>query len=310
MPEVAQLTTAIATLGRPQALGRCLDAILTGVVLPSEIVVVDQSPDDETERTIRERRVGDTSLVYVRQPRRGLAASRNAALAHARSPIVAVTDDDCVPDAHWVAAIARAFARAPAVDAVTGRVLPLGPPMPGLYAVSTRASATPVDFHGKVYPWLVGTGANFALRREWTRKAGHYDERLGVGSAGGAGEDMEYIYRLLSSGARIRYDPEVVMYHERQDKGRRVATRWSYGRGIGAFVALWLRRGDPYALRVLGRWLHHRSRLLAHATVRRGWAEAREEVLVLGGTASGVMYGLSVENSLPRNRAEELSLRL
>ena len=32
-------------------------------------------------------------------------------------------------------------------------------------------------------------------------------------------------------------------------------TRYSYGYGMGAFCALWLRRGDLYAMRIFGHWL-------------------------------------------------------
>ena len=63
---------------------------------------------------------------YLRQPRLGLAASRNVALQQATMSIVAVTDDDCVPDRDWVANIERVLASPSAPDAVTGRVLPLG----------------------------------------------------------------------------------------------------------------------------------------------------------------------------------------
>ena len=43
MKQYAELTVAIATLDRPVALARCLDALEVGSLLPAEIVVVDQS---------------------------------------------------------------------------------------------------------------------------------------------------------------------------------------------------------------------------------------------------------------------------
>src|SRR5581483_1972376 len=299
---------AIATLDRPAGLLRCLHAVLAGAAAPAEVIVVDQSAGDETEAPLAGCSPSEIPVVYVRQARRGLAASRNAALARARYPLVAVTDDDCVPSAGWVAALGRAFAAAPTPDAVTGRVLPLGPPVAGLYAVSSRTSAAPADYRGMASPWLVGTGANFAVRRECLSRVGGYDERLGVGSPGGAGEDIELLYRLLRAGARIRYAPDALVYHARQDRRRRLASRWGYGQGIGAFTGVWMRRGDAGASRVLARWVLDRGRRLALAAAQRRWDAAREELLVLGGTGSGLAYGLRQrprQLSAPATRAGE-----
>ncbi|HEX5761377.1 MAG TPA: glycosyltransferase [Thermoanaerobaculia bacterium] len=286
----AEVTVAVATLDRPDGLRRCLTALAEGTLRPAEVVVVDQGSG--AEGAVAAARQAGLEVVHLRQERRGLAASRNAAWARAAQPFVAVTDDDCVPDAGWVAALARAFAAADAPDAVTGRVLPLGADEPGLYAVSSRTGAARADFAGRALPWLVGTGGNFALRREWLARVGRYDERLGAGTPGGAGEDMDLLYRLLRAGARIRYEPEAVVYHERQTRPRRLATRASYGRGIGACCGLWLRGRDLHALAILGQWLVMRARLLVGAARRGRWSAAREEILVLAGTAGGLLYGL------------------
>lgn len=281
------LTVAVATLDRPDSLARCLDALASGEVRPDEVLVVDQGTDERT-RAVAEGR----GAVWLHQERRGLAASRNLALERASCPYLAVTDDDCVPEPGWVAAIRRAFASPDVPDAVTGPVLPLGPEAPGLFAVSSRTSRERTELRGRALPWLVGTGGNFAARREWIERAGGWDGRLGAGSAGGAGEDMDLFYRLLRSGARIRYEPEAVVYHERQPRERRLASRSSYGRGLGACVGLWLRGGDLHALGVLGRWVSMRAGLTVHALRRGRWEALREEGLVLGGTLGGLLYGL------------------
>lgn len=282
---IADLTVAVATLDRPQGLARCLEALALGTVRPAEVLVVDQGEGADLV-------VEGLPIRHLRQERRGLAASRNLALTEASRPVLAVTDDDCVPDVGWVAALEQAFRSPHPPDAVTGPVLPLGPEAPGLYAVSSRTSASPADFTGRALPWLVGTGANFAARREWLLRAGGFDERLGAGSPGGAGEDMDLLYRLLRAGARIRYEPRAVVFHERQPRERRLASRSAYGRGIGACCGLWLRERDLHALAVLGGWLRMRGGMAAGALRRRQWGGVREELLVLGGTARGLVYGL------------------
>ncbi len=62
---VLPITVAISALDRPDALGRCLQSILYGSSLPSEIVVVDQGEDCRAGDVID--RLGDAvSIAYVR----------------------------------------------------------------------------------------------------------------------------------------------------------------------------------------------------------------------------------------------------
>lgn len=289
-----EVAVAVPTLDRPEALARCLDGILAGDVVPGAVVVVDQGPGDDARREVEARRAAGVHLTYVRAEPRGLSAARNAAAAATRHPILAFTDDDCVPSRGWVAAVARTFTEAPDLAAVTGPVLPLGPARPGTHAVSGRTSEERVEYRVRALPWRVGTGGNTAVRREWFERVGGFDERLGAGSPGHAGEDMDLLYKLLRAGGSIRYEPDARVYHQRQSTARRLASRPRYGHGMGAFCALWLRRGDPYALAVLARWCFDRGRVLAGACALGRWRRVHEEALMLRGAGTGLLYGLRV----------------
>jgi len=286
------VSVVIATVDRPAGLARCLDALLSGTALPGEIIVVDQGSDDATATMIRNRQRSPVPLLHIRQERLGLSCSRNLGVSRARHRLVAVTDDDCVPDSEWVAAIDQAFGVESPPDALTGRILPVGPPVEGTYVVSARPSTQRTEFTGKVVPWDVGSGANFATTRQCFITVGGCDERLGVGSAGMAAEDIDLIYRLLDEGCRIRYEPDAIVYHERQTKRQRIASRYSYGFGIGAFCALRLRRGDRFLGRVLWSWLKSQAVALTVAAVRRQLFEMHQRWLSLRGTLSGAIYGL------------------
>lgn len=289
------VTVAIATRERPSALRRCLEAVLTGSMLPAEVLVVDQSAGDATSAVVSELAANTpVPVVHVRQRASGLSRSRNAALAHATRPILAVTDDDCVPDTRWVEVIARELTEPATADVVTGRVLPLGPEVEGLAAVSSRTSEVRRTYTGKVVPWVVGTGGNFAARRDWLTRVGAFDVRLGAGSPGASGEDMDVLHRLLRAGARVRYEPDAVVYHERQPLVQRGRSRWTYGHGMGACCALWVRNGDWYGGVVLLHWLAMRLGRFGRAIRTGDGRLAREEIDVLRGTASGIMYGLRV----------------
>src|SRR4051812_49763055 len=98
------VSVVVPTCGRPELLGRCL-AALDAQTLPRdtfEVIVIE-----------------DTG-------REGPASARNRGWRRARAPIVAFTDDDCLPDAGWLAAGVAAMR---GLDAACGRVVM---PLPGV----------------------------------------------------------------------------------------------------------------------------------------------------------------------------------
>lgn len=293
----APVSVVICTRDRPAALARCLGALRDGDLLPAELVVVDQGRGGSARAVVEPSRAAGWRVSYLAQEPRGLAAAQNAGVAAAAQPVVAVTDDDCVPDRGWLAVVARTLAGRPGVDVLAGRVLPAPPWGEKRVPVSSRTSTARRDFRGRQAPWHVGSGNNFALRREWYLRVGGCDERLGPGAPGQGGVDMDLFYRLLRAGARVRYEPDALVLHERQTPADRRARRPMYGHGMGAACGIWLREGDAYALPVLARWLLLR---LARAARPRdaGRLEAlREEAAILGGTLRGLGFGL---RQLPR----------
>jgi len=291
----ASVTVAIATCGRAEALARCLEAIAAQTRAPDQLVVVDQDPSPEVQDVIE---CSGLAIDYLEQERLGLSASRNLALANARCSVLAVTDDDCSPDANWTSAIAEAFEAAMPPTAVTGPILaPRGAVPAGMHAISLRTSRETREFSKRAIPWNVGSGGNFAARVEKLRAIGGWDTRLGAGSRGMAAEDCDLIDRLLRSGELIRYDGKAMVHHDWQTRERRKATRWSYGYGIGALCGLRLASGDSFALRMARSygWMHLRD--LVREILRRNWTEAGDRLTALAGLLPGCIYGLRVSGA-------------
>ena len=301
MARAGKLSVAISTRDRPDALERCLAALAAGDVVPAEVVVVDQSSADETGAVVERAQATGLAITYVQQQPLGLAVSQNTAVGRATRPVVAVLDDDCIPDRRWLATVERSMAAPEGLAAVTGRVLPLEPAGDRVYPVASRYSTVERVFQGKALPWPVGGGNNFAVRREWFERIGGCDERLGPGSPGEGGMDLDLFYRLLRGGGRIRYVPEALVHHERQTRAGRMVRRPMYGHGMGACCVFRLREGDAYALGMLTRWILYRARLLGGALVGRRWMSAQEEWLLLRGTARGVLHGLRTPGPMPRH---------
>jgi len=296
------IAVAISTRDRADALRRCLESVAAGRLRPDEVVVADQSDGPETSRVAEEAKAGGLAIRYVRARPGGLGAAQNDAVAASNSAIVAVLDDDCIADESWLDQIAGAFQADPELALVAGRVLPLGPPKPGTYPVSSRVSTEPREFSGKSVPWHVGSGNNFAVRREAFDRIGGCDERLGPGAPLQGGLDMDLFYRLLRAGGRARYEPGILVLHERATREGRLARRPAYGFGMAAAIAIWLRGGDRYAWTVLGAWLRMRSTLLLRALAKGQGQTVHEEALVLRGTMQGLVRGWLTEPRDQRKR--------
>jgi GT2 family glycosyltransferase len=282
------VAVAVATAGsaRTPSLLRCVQAILAGDRAPERLLIVDQGGSEDLGRLLAavERPAG-TVVERIPQARLGLSASRNLALDRLRQDVVAVTDDDCVPDPGWLDAICAAFAQSAELAVVTGPVLPLPAEGARLEAVSSREYSAARTFGRWTPPWHVGTGGNMAFRPALLDPL-RFDERLGAGSSGLAGEDIDLLARALSSGRLIAFEPASVVRHERQTRERRRASRFDYGHGVGAALAFAIRRGDLAGPLDLGGWILLRLRL----AIRR--RAPSEELRMLHGTLAGLAYGL------------------
>ncbi len=282
---------AIATRDRPVALERCLDSLLTGQRVPAEVVVADQSAGG-AGRAVVEGARSTIPVHWVHGGGDGLAGAQNAAFRHGSASVVAVIDDDCVADPGWIATIARLFEADPGLALVAGRVLPLEPEGARRHPVSSRTGAVRRDFSGKSLPWLVGSGNNFAVRRDWFERVGGCDPRLGPGTPGQGALDMDLFYRVLRAGGPGRYEPTAVVHHERVTRRARRQRRWLYGHGMGAMCVIRLRERDLFGLRLLGGWVALRARLIASGLLAGRWETMGEEALVLGGTAAGMVHAV------------------
>lgn len=298
MTAVVPISVVVPTVSRSVELARCLDALIDGDVVPGEVLVIDQGGEEDTASVVAAHARDGLSVIHLRSTQRGLSAARNTGLRHVSMPWVAFTDDDCVPARTWLSAIHRRMTAADAPDGVSGRVLPFGEATPETHTLSLRVSTVPAVFRGRALPWAVGTGGNMTLRVAAVRPLGGYDERLGAGTPGAAGEDLEIIHRLLRSGAVLAFDPAVIVHHGRVTAQRRLATRHSYGFGMGAFVGMWV-RSDRWVATTLAQWMLIRLVGAAKALKARDPRRLHEEALLVGGLIAGIRYGWRLGSPLP-----------
>ena len=108
----SDVAVIIPTLRRPDELARAVRSVFAQTGVESrlrEIVVVDNDPR-ATARDVVAALTAESpcALLYVHEPRPGVATARNAALAATDAPVIAFLDDDEAAEPHWLAALIAA----------------------------------------------------------------------------------------------------------------------------------------------------------------------------------------------------------
>lgn len=252
----------------------------------AEVVVVD---DGSLVAGEVDDAVAGRARILRHQRARGPAAARNTGWRATDADLVVFVDADVLPTRGWLDALTAHFTD-PAVGATAPRVqgrraseslldryeehrspLDLGP-LPARVAPGSRVSYVPT--------------ATIAYRRSVLDACGGFDESLRVG------EDVDLVWRVVSAGHTVRYEPLAVVSHRnRSSWPELVRQRVTYGTSAAA-----LDRRHPGAVApvALNAWS-----LVAWAfPVLGGWRGA------VAGAATGAATTVALVPKL-RNRVDD-----
>jgi hypothetical protein len=287
------ITAAICTRDRPTDVRRAVESVLACVPPPEQIVVVDQSHDDQTVDAIAAL-AGAERVTIVRSSQVGLSNARNTAIAASSGIVLAFTDDDCTVDADWVSRTADVF-RDDEVMMAFGRVSLPRPLEPGEHAASFEAE--PARFEGRLprpsEPW--GIGANMAMRLDPARGVVTFDPLLGAGAVLRSGEEVDVFVRMVASGGVVVYDPLAhVTHHGIRSTGDAGALAHGYAVGVGAAIAKHARLGLRPGRALVVAWPWDATRNVARRLGGRlRGRRAPLGVRSLQGMLSGVCAGIA-----------------
>jgi len=168
------------------------------------VIVVDQSGDDRLRGALAGAEV---DVIHLRSEP-GLSLARNAGLREVAADVVAFPDDDCSYPPDLLARVGERLTTGSGLDGVTGRVVDPD----GRSSLSWEPDRAILD---RSNLWNRANSATTFLRRELVERVGPFDEELGLGarSPWRSGEEIDYLVRALDAGARIEYDPSLVVEH-------------------------------------------------------------------------------------------------
>ncbi len=282
------VVVAVLTYRRPGDLAELLPLLEQQVVSVAEafvarVLVVDNAPDGGARSQVEASGAG-----YVHEPRPGISAARNRALAEsAGADVLVFIDDDERPHERWLQALLATLTAQGAV-AVVGPVVS--------------------QFDGELTPWVAAgrffdrrrlpTGTvievaatnNLLLDLRWLRDTGlRFDERFGISG----GSDTLFTRELVHRGGRMVWCDEAVVVD--RVPASRTAARWVLQRAF--------RSGNGWARTSLALSGNRRDRWRT-----RGVLAARGGVRAAGGTARALL-GVATRDATHQAKGVRTALR-
>lgn len=214
--ERPEISVIIPHFENVDGLKHCLEALgRQKCGIPFEVIVVDNGSAAPPADLVAE---AGARLAHEAEPGPGPARNRGASLACA--PLLAFLDSDCIADADWVAAIARAFAQDETLDVIGGDIrIKLKDSSHGPDAIEAYESI--FGYRQALYILRDGYAAtcNMAVRRSAFQAVGPFG---GIGTA----EDMDWGARACARGHRMAYVPEMRIATRARGSFAELARKW------------------------------------------------------------------------------------
>jgi glycosyltransferase involved in cell wall biosynthesis len=225
-----------------------------------EILVIDNSPDQELSKRISRDYAAVDNLCWIIEKTPGEANARNAAAAVARGDLIAFLDDDAIAKPGWLGAIVETFGQfGENVAAVGGKVNPIwGAPRPEWLHDHLLAYLSVINWGDKTREitkneWLVA--ANLAFRVSPLNKIGGFKTHLGRLRGDQvllSNCEMDAIDELRARGSRIVYEPNAEVDH--LIPASRLSQTWMRRRVVWQAISDYLKDSENYFHTSGGLW--------------------------------------------------------
>ncbi|MEM9947569.1 MAG: glycosyltransferase [Cyanobacteria bacterium P01_D01_bin.36] len=219
----------VPTYNRPPQLAACLQA-LTQLDYPGdrvEIIIVDDGSKTPLNQTVAPFQK-DAKVTLVRQQNGGPAAARNTGVQHATGNYIAFTDDDCMPDTHWLKEFAIALQTNPNAM-VGGRTINALPR--NLYSSASQALIDYLySYYSEATQGIFFASNNIAMAKSHFLNIGGFDVSFPLAAA----EDRNLCDCWQQAGYPMKYVPAATIQHAHA-LSLKSFWRQHFGYGRGAY---------------------------------------------------------------------------
>ena len=259
------ISLVTATLGRVREMQDLLDSLAAQTYKNFELVIVDQNPHTLLQEMV-EKYTDTINIKYIRSDVKGLSHNRNIGLKHCAGEVVGFPDDDCFYDTDVLLKVSDYLATHKNLSFVLFEVKDVEEER-----VFIKCGALAVS-RKDVFKYCISY--NVFVRKDLSVL---FDERLGVGSFYGSGEETDYLWMLLRTHDTGAFLEGVYIHHPHNDASDNYRRAYSYGLGFGAlfkkeivyrkhysYLSLYL----YHLLRTIGGLIVSKHRLFYYHTLR------------------------------------------
>jgi GT2 family glycosyltransferase len=216
----------IITRNRPNVLQHCLVHIQAQSYSHKQIIVVDSSSNDESERvTAQYPEVISVRLSVQRTIHENRPQARNEGLAISSGGLIAFIDDDAMVQPGWLDALLASY-QDETVGAAGGRVIAMPKPFCDMITGSPVLAVRPsgqsiIENLGSFstdqveVDWL--PGCNMSFRRTVLEQVGGFDPGLTFNNLR---DDTDVCLRVQRAGWRVVFNPAMAVIHANAQHGR------------------------------------------------------------------------------------------
>ena len=205
------VSALICTRNRGATAAAAVRAVLENAFDDFELLVIDQSDNNETEQALLPL-CADSRLRVIRTDTVGKGRALNLGLSLAQADIVAMTDDDCLVPPNWLAKITAVFDQHPQVAITFTNVVAVDHDHSAGFVPSWSFPSNRIVTHLSDIPW--GMGASMAVRKQVVLEMGGFDERLGPGGDFFSGDETDLMLRMLLDNHAVYELGETAVYHD------------------------------------------------------------------------------------------------
>lgn len=222
----------LCTLNRPKLVKKCLESLKQQEYKKFEIIVVDQSQNDETEAVCK--CFSDQQLHYYKVNFRGLSKARNYGLQRAQGQYICLCDDDAIYSKEYLAS-AYKFLHSSSIDqcALCGHAVFCDSQEEVFdYSLLHDQQKLGVDdlLRMAFSPVLI-------ISRNSLEAIGGFDEEFGVGAKYGAGEETDVLLLLRNNHIPSYYLENMDVQHGFNTQERiDLKKTYNYYIGTGALI--------------------------------------------------------------------------
>ncbi len=239
------ISVLLCTLNRPVQIKDCIASLLDQTYSDFEIIIIDQSKDDDTRKSCEE--FDDSRIKYHHVDFTGLSRARNYGLKYVEGERICLGDDDAVYDRDF-------FSKAmDFLNSYENNAILCGK----LYFLDDR-NKTALDY--KSYHqhqelnlddmMQIGASATLILPAKMLKELKGFDIRFGVGAKYGSGEESDVVIRMFKKGVKAYYLDDMKIYHgnSQADMSQDLKKIYMYYKGLGALLKKHLWYGKTTAL--------------------------------------------------------------